>query len=272
MAGLSHRDVALLNSSLEGLGNTFMQNRLLDEKMKERADERTYREGRDLKQDKYRQDALDLKKGRDLKQDEYRKDALDLKKRSNEINAAGTVEIFAQTGNEPDGGFFKWRGSPEGLDALRKQMPNMKILPKEPKAAPRLGMRTISGPGGNLVLYLNTQQDVIDATRAMQEVTDKGGEDVKYLEVKHPETGEVIWAGAYFSKTGAHENPKQEREPTISDTTSTEIDPITKQPIIKSSRTVRGTPAQVEKYKPVIPEHDKKGKADGSRFKIIGTE
>lgn len=254
MAGLSHRDVALLNSSLEGLGNTFMQNRLLDEKMKEREEERAYREGRDSKQDQYRQDTLNEKK------------------RSNEINAAGTVEIFAQTGNEPDGGFFKWRGSPEGLDALQKQMPNMKILPKEPKEAPRLGMRTISGPGGNLVLYLNTQQDVIDATKAMQEVTDKGGEDVKYLEVKHPETGEVIWAGAYFSKTGAHENPKQEREPTISDTTSTEIDPLTKQPIIKSSRTVRGTPTQVEKYRPAIPEHDKKGKADGSRFKIIGTK
>ncbi len=254
MAGLSHRDVALLNSSLEGLGNTFMQNRLLDQKMKEREEERAYRAGRDAKQDQYRQDTLNEQK------------------RSNEIKAAGTIEIFAQTGNEPDGGFFKWKGSPEGFDALKKRMPKLKVLSGDPKQTPRLGMRTISGPGGNITLYLNTQQDVIDATNAIQDVISNGGEDVQYREVKHPETGEVIWAGAYFPKTGAHENPKQEREPTIIDTTSTEVDPLTKQPIVKSSRTVRGTPSQVEKYKPTVTKDDEKGKTGSSRYKIIGTK
>ena len=252
MAGLSHRDVALLNSSLEGLGNTFMQNRLLDEKMKEREDERTFRQTR--------ADA----------EDQYRRDTTAERERHNKAMEGGKVSIWAQTGDEPNGGYFQWSGTPDELKQLRASDPKIRILSGPPKEiTPDKPSVTIMGPGGRITYHPNTPQDLEDATKVIMTARDVPG--AKYQEVKDPSTGKVIWSGVVFP-SGAHENPEKEKEPTISDTTSTEIDPLTKQPIIKSSRTVRGTPAQVEKYKPVIPEHDKKGKADGSRFKIIGTK
>ena len=201
MAGLSHRDVALLNSSLEGLGNTFMQNRLLDEKMKEREEERAYREGRDSKQDQYRQDTLNEKK------------------RSNEIKSAGTVELYAVQGKNSMG----WHGPPEGIESFKK-LAQQSGEPGEPikftSTKPSTYQSTVKV--NDFVSYgFASPQDAMDFEKTNAEWLDemrKKSEEEKLKYMRNSDmlsldrANKLLDEAAKLEAAGDHENAEKNRE------------------------------------------------------------
>lgn len=108
--GLTHADVAMLNRSMEGLGQTFMQNRILDQQMRQREDDRTFR-----------RESLD-------EQGKLRQQTIDEQKRHNQVVEGGETELWHAQGDASMG----YRGPVAGVKAwkdLATQMQDPNLPP-----------------------------------------------------------------------------------------------------------------------------------------------
>lgn len=151
----------MLNQSLAGLGNSFVQNRA-------QAQQRQ----RDIADELIRQGMADAQNKHFGAELEFRKKQAEREKDRNDTLAEGHVSTWLQ---DPDGGTFQFTGAPSGLQKIMDQAEQndrpLTRMTEPPTAKPQYGEFTTEAPGvGTFRLHLAKPEDVDKAAEMAKKI------------------------------------------------------------------------------------------------------
>lgn len=189
---INHLDIEMLDRSMSNLGNSFRQNRLDDQRVKQQQIE-----------DELRRKMLDI--------DQSRWDATQKHQTAMETSAAaGKVDSWLQG---DDGGVVHYSGTPDGLktviDGAKQQGKTLKILESPPTSKPQYGVFKTETPLGQFEFHMMKPEDVDIVMKKAKEI---GGAKPSAQPGQSSTAKELETASVYRDKAATEADPTKKQQ------------------------------------------------------------